>query len=223
MKVPDGTYVSNANVGCNMYCVKLNKSLYGLKQSGRIWYNRLKEFLLNKGYSNNDDYHYIVIHKSSIGFCIILVYVDYLNIIGIELDINEARDHLKMEFEMKDLDKTKFCLGLQLEHLPMGILVHQLTYVQKILEKFNMDKTYPSKTPMIIRALENDTDPFQPQQEGEEELGYEYPYLSTIRALMYLVNNTRPDIAFAVNLLARCSAAPTMRHWNGVKDVLQYL
>jgi hypothetical protein len=40
---------------------------------------------------------------------------------------------------------------------------------------------------------------------------------------MYLTNNTRLDIAFAVNLLARFSADPTIRHWNGVKDVLQYL
>jgi hypothetical protein len=54
-------------------------------------------------------------------------------------------------------------------------------------------------------------------------LGFKYPYLSVIGALMYLANNMRLDIAFVVNLLARFSAAPTMRHWNGVKDVLQYL
>jgi hypothetical protein len=84
------------------------------------------------------------------------VYVDDLNIISTELDINEARNHLKMKFEMKDLDKTKCCLGLQLEHLPMSILVHQSAYVQKILEKFNMDKVYQSKTLMVVRALEND-------------------------------------------------------------------
>jgi hypothetical protein len=108
MKVPDRISVPNANIGRNMYCIKLNKSLYGLKQSRRIWYNRLKEFLLNKGYSNNDDYHYVFIHESTTGFCIISVYVDDLNIIGTELDINKARDHLKMEFEMKDLGKTKF-------------------------------------------------------------------------------------------------------------------
>jgi hypothetical protein len=112
MKVPDGISVSNANVGRNMYCVKLNKSLYDLKQSGRMWYNRLKEFLLNKHYSNNDDCTCVFIHKSSTEFCIISIYVDDLNIIGAELNINEARDHLKTEFEMKDLGKTKFCLGL---------------------------------------------------------------------------------------------------------------
>jgi hypothetical protein len=54
-------------------------------------------------------------------------------------------------------------------------------------------------------------------------LGSEYPYLSAIRALMYITNNTRLDIAFAVNLLVRYSAAPTMCHWNGMKDVLRYL
>ncbi|KAL4032173.1 hypothetical protein IC575_005238 [Cucumis melo] len=40
---------------------------------------------------------------------------------------------------------------------------------------------------------------------------------------MYLANNTRPDIAFSVNLLARYSFSPTKRHWNGVKHVLRYL
>jgi hypothetical protein len=40
---------------------------------------------------------------------------------------------------------------------------------------------------------------------------------------MYLTNNTRPDITFAVNLLTRYSIAPTMRHWNGGKYVLRYL
>ena len=40
---------------------------------------------------------------------------------------------------------------------------------------------------------------------------------------MYLANSTRPDIAFAVNLLARHSAAPTKCHWTGAKQILRYL
>ena len=88
--------------------------------------------------------------KSSTGFCIISVCVDHLNIISNEPDINEAHHHLKTEFEMKDLGQTKFCLGLQLEHIPSGIFVYQAAYIEKNLEKFNMDKAHPTKTPMIV-------------------------------------------------------------------------
>ena len=223
MKVSDGISVPNKNAKHNMYCVKLNKSLYGLRQSGQMWYNRLSEFLLQKGYSNSADCPCVFIKKSSTGFCIISVYVDDLNIIGSTPDIDEARNHLKMEFEMKDLGKTKFCLGIQLEHLSSGIMVHQSAYIQKIMEKFNMDKSYPSKTPMVVRSLDVEKDPFRPRDDGEEVLGPEVPYLSAVGALMYLANCTRPDIAFAVNLLARHSAAPTKRHWSGVKNIFRYL
>ena len=94
MKVPDGISLPNPEANRNMYCIKLQKSLYGLKQSGRMWYNRLSEFLTLKGYTNNDDCPCVFIKKSSTGFCIISVYVDDLNIIGNETDINEARHHL---------------------------------------------------------------------------------------------------------------------------------
>jgi hypothetical protein len=76
---------------------------------------------------------------------------------------------------------------------------------------------------MIIRALEKDKDPFRLKQEGEEVLEAEYPYLSAIGERMYLENNTRPNIAFAVNYLARHSAAPTICHWNDIKNILRYL
>jgi hypothetical protein len=57
------------------------------------------------------------------------MYIDGLNIIGNQQDIDEACKHLKTEFELKDLGKTKFCLGLQLEHLSTRIFVHQFAYV----------------------------------------------------------------------------------------------
>ena len=131
--------------------------------------------------------------------------------------------YLKAEFEMKDLGKTKFCLGLQLEHLPEGVCVHQSTYTKRVLEKFNMSKCHPLKTPMVVWSLEADKDPFRSKGDDEEVLGPEVPYLSAIGALMYLANCTRPDIAFEVNLLARYSAAPTRRHWVGVKTILRHL
>ena len=63
----------------------------------------------------------------------------------------------------------------------------------------------------------------RPREEGEEVLGLHVPYLSDIGALMYLANNTRQDIEFTINLLARHSAAPTKRNWVGIKMVFRYL
>ncbi|GKB85450.1 hypothetical protein Tco_0957722 [Tanacetum coccineum] len=59
---------------------------------------------------------------------------------------------------------------------------------------------------MVGRSLNVDNDPFRPWEEDEDALGPEVPYLSAIGALMYLTNCTRPDISFAVNLLARFNA-----------------
>jgi hypothetical protein len=87
------------------------------------------------------------------------------------------------------------------------------------LKKFNIDKAY-SGTPMVVHTLENDKDPFRPKDEGKEVLGQEYSYVSAIGVLMYLANNIRPDITFAMNCLARHSVAPTMRHWNDMKNIL---
>ncbi|XP_074342536.1 secreted RxLR effector protein 161-like [Apium graveolens] len=76
---------------------------------------------------------------------------------------------------------------------------------------------------MVVRFLEPDKDPFRPRENDEDVLGPEIPYLGAIGALMYLANNTRPDIAFAVNLLARFSSAPMDRHWNEIKHIFRYL
>ncbi|GJY38765.1 retrovirus-related pol polyprotein from transposon TNT 1-94 [Tanacetum coccineum] len=152
--------------------------------------------------------------KTTFGFVIIAVYVDDLNTIGTSKEINEVVMHLKEEFEMKDLGKTKYCLGLQINHMPNGILVHQSNYTEKVLKHFNMDKAKSLSTPMVGRSLNVDNDPFHPCEEDEDVLGLEVPYLSAIGALMYLTNCTRPDISFAFNLSARFSSSPTKRHWN---------
>ncbi|KAL0553874.1 hypothetical protein IC582_007778 [Cucumis melo] len=165
MKMPEGfkipeSYNSNSRELCS---IKLQRSLYGLKQSRRMWYNCLSEYLLKEGYQNNPICPCVFIKKLQSGFAIIAVYVDDLNIIGTLEEISKAIEYLKKEFEMKNLE------------------------------------------------------------DNEELLGPEVPYLSAIGALMYLANNTRPDIAFSVNLLARYSSSPTKRHWNGVKHVFRYL
>ncbi|GJV43623.1 hypothetical protein Tco_1428159 [Tanacetum coccineum] len=76
---------------------------------------------------------------------------------------------------------------------------------------------------MVGRPLDRQLDPFRAKEHDEDILGHEIPYLSAIGALMYLASNTRPNIAFSVNLLARYSSEPTRRHWNGMKHIFCYL
>ena len=68
MKVSDEISIPNRNASHNMHCVKLQKSLYGLKQLGRMWYNQLSKYLLRKGYSNNNDSPCVFIRKSQTRF-----------------------------------------------------------------------------------------------------------------------------------------------------------
>ena len=65
-----------------MFSIKIQRSLYGLKQSERMWYNRLSEYLLKEGYVNNSICPCVFIKKSETGFAIIAVYVDDLNLVG---------------------------------------------------------------------------------------------------------------------------------------------
>ena len=70
------------------------------------------------------------------------MYVDDLNLVGTPKELTRTTNYLKKEFEMKDLGKTKFCLDLHIEHFPNGVLVHQSTYIKKVLKHFYMDKAH---------------------------------------------------------------------------------
>ncbi|KAM3249554.1 secreted RxLR effector protein like [Capsicum annuum] len=223
MKIPEGFKMPKAysSKPREMYSIRLQRSLYGLKQSGRMRYNRLSEYLSKEGYTNDEICPCVFIKKTTPEFVILAVYVDDINLIRMSIELQKAIDYLKKEFEMKDLGKTKLCLGLQIEHLTNVIFVHQSAYTEKVLKRLYMDGAHPLSTPMVFRSLDGNKDPFRPQEKNEELLGPEIPFLSTIGALMYLANTTKPDIL--VNLLARYSSAPTRRHWNGIKHIFRYL
>ena len=91
MKLPDGFNVpqSNDSKPRSAYSIRLKRSLYGLKQSGRMWYKRLSDYLIGKGYKNNELCPCVFIKRSSSGFVIVAVYVDDMNIIG---NLDEMRD-----------------------------------------------------------------------------------------------------------------------------------
>ena len=72
-----------------------------------------------------------------------------------------------------------------------------------------MNKTHFLSSPMVVHSLDVKNNQFRHYERGEELLGLEIPYLSSICTLMYLANCTRPDISFSVKLLAKYNFPPT--------------
>ena len=105
-----------------------------MKQSGRKWYNCLNEYIIEKRFENNEICLCIFIKKTTFGFAIVVVYVDDLNLVGNLEELVKTATYLKDEFEIKDLRKIKFYLGLQIEHLSNRKFIHQSTYKKKNLE-----------------------------------------------------------------------------------------
>jgi hypothetical protein len=155
-----------------------------------MWYNCLNEYLLKEGFENNPICPCVFIKKSKSGFVIIAVYVDDLNFVETPEELTKTTTYLKNEFEMKDLGKTKFCLGLQIEHFQNRILVHQSTYTEKVLKHFYMEKAHHLSTQMVVRSLDVKKYHFCPREDDKGIFGPEVPYLSAIGALMYLANCT---------------------------------
>ena len=142
---------------------------------------------MKEGYKNDPICPCVFIKKSKIVFAIIAVYVNDMNLIETPEELSKTIEYLKKEFEVKDLGKTKLCLGLKLAHKANEIIVHQSAYTKRILKHFYMDKAYPLSTLMVVRSLEPHKDLFYPTKPDEEIFGLEVPCLNAIGALMYLV------------------------------------
>lgn len=127
------------------------------------------------------------------------------------------------EFEMKDMGESRYIVGLELDYNSQGIILHQQGYIAQALKKFGQEQAKTPTTPLEIRSIEPNQDIYGPRREGEELLSSQYSYLELIGTLNYAAKQTRPDISFALSLLARSNHQPTLRHWNAAIRVLRYL
>jgi hypothetical protein len=182
---PKDTAVSSLIPTRRGLATRVLKALYGLKQSGRVWFQRFADEMISMGFTHDQISPCLFLKHKNDEFVIVAIYVDDINIFGTPDITEHTITLLKSSFEMKDLGNTQFCLGLQLDVLPTGILLHQMTYTEKILKQFNMHLAHPLSSPMVVRSLERDKDVYGKRCEHEPILGPETPYLSAIGALMY--------------------------------------
>ena len=93
---------------------KLNKSLYGLKQSGRNWNTTLEKYLTQNGFTKSKA-DTCLFTKSVNGEVVhLLVWVDDIIIAASnQKNLDETKTLLCEKFDMKDLGELKYFLGIQ--------------------------------------------------------------------------------------------------------------
>ena len=208
------TIPSNKSGSCTLVC-KLHKSLYGLRQSPRLWFSKLSNFLLSIGYvQSKADYSLFFLHQDDC-LTFILVYVDDLLLCGNSMHaINNLKSKLSQTFHMKDLGDLRYFLGIEIDRNNDGIFLCQKKYTSDILSEFGMNNCKPLQLPL-------DTHLKLTPEKGDP-LPDSTVYQRLIGKLIYLTI-TRPDICFSVQLLSQFMQKPTTVHLQSAKRVLRYL
>lgn len=202
IKIPQG--VKN----CKNKTLKLNRALYGLKESPRCWNETFNKFAENIGFTRSK--HDVCLYTKK--DCIMLVYVDDILITG--KDVEKTIVELKLQFNTRDMGNLSTFLGITYDFEKDKVRISQKPMINKILEKFRMENCNGASTP-----LEQN---FNVSQEEEEDI-IEVPYRELIGSLMYLSIGSRPDITYAVSYLSRYLDKPNKKVWNGAKRILRYL
>ena len=212
MKQPEGFIAKGKE---HLVC-KLNRSIYGLKQSPRCWNSVLDDKLKKMGFVQTTGDPCIYVAEEGEMF-IIAVYVDDILLAG-ESDqrMNEVKKGLAKQFEMKDMGELHHFLGVKIVQKPdlKEIWIGQEAYTKSVLQKFGMESSKSVSTP-----VECGTKLVKPTEDSERV--DQVRYQSAVGNLLYLSTKTRPDFAYAVSQLATFSAEPTKQHWTAVKRTMR--
>ncbi|KAK4388088.1 Retrovirus-related Pol polyprotein from transposon TNT 1-94 [Sesamum angolense] len=115
---------------------------------------------------------------------------------------------------MKDLGEADVILGVKIRKTENGFSLCQSHYIEKILKRFNCHEEIPVRTPYDPSiCLKKDNGDGVSQAE----------YAKIIGSVMFLMNYTRPDIAYAVSRLSRYTHNPNKEHWFALRRLLKYL
>ncbi|WJZ84648.1 hypothetical protein VitviT2T_004242 [Vitis vinifera] len=195
---------------------KLKKALYGLKQAPRAWYSRIEAYFIKEGFERCSCDHTLFI-KTGDGSKILIVslYVDDLIFTGNDESMFvKFKNSMKLEFDMTNLGKMKYFLGVEVLQNSEGIYISQRKYAKEVLKRFGMEESNSVKNPIVPgdRLTKN---------EGEVKVDAT-KYKQLVGSLMYLTA-TRPDLMYVVCLISRFMASPTEMHLQAAKRVLRYL
>jgi len=113
-------------------------------------------------------------------------------------------------FDMTNLGKMRFFLGIEVLQKPEGIFLCQQKYANDVLKKFAMFESKPVKSPIVPGSKVN--------KDVNGILVDDIYFKQIVGSLMYLTA-TRPNIMFSVSLISRYMSKPTELHMQAARRI----
>ena len=199
----------------NKVC-KLQKTIYGQKQSPRAWFGKFTKVMKSFGYSQcNQDHTLFFKYNRDNEITLVLVCVDDIIVIGNDTqEIITVKEKFFKVFDMKYLGILGSFLGMEISYSEKNIFISQQRYILNILTEIGFLDCKPISTPI---------DPnFRILLDEREEKTDQENYQRLVGKLIYL-STTRPDIAYSVNILSQFMHDPRINHLQLAHQVLRYL
>ena len=210
MRMPKGCGALSGKV------VRLNRSLYGLKQASRSWHKHLVTRLKSLGFEQNlaDACVFRLIEAGSVSV-IAVVHVDDIFAVGRKERCDRFCEDLGNLVPINNLGELRWYAGCHYSRDRVaGLLtISQKSFTEKTVKQFGV--TAGRNTPLS-------TDVFLEEFDEDEPDGV-WPFRELVGSLMWLSNQTRPDISNAVRSVARYAHAPKLKHWKAARGILEYL
>src|ERR1700678_2379706 len=130
---------------------KLRKSLYGLKQSGRQWYEKIHGTFIKMRFQNSYADACVYFWRGDAHVVYIALYVDDLLLVSSSLQrLLDIKKMLAASYEMKDLGEVRHILGIQVhrDRQARTLTIDQSAYIKTIVQRFGMWESRPVSTPM---------------------------------------------------------------------------
>lgn len=208
------------------HILRLKKSIYGLKQAGLNWYRCISEFLISIGFHVcSSDNCTFVKDKETTDIVIIIVYVDDILISARELQlINLTKDLIKRRFQIEDFGEINYYLGIAINRdITSGAYyMNQRGYIESLCDKFNI-KTNPSCNIPLPYQFQYNVNEYESLTEDEKNYVLNFPTRQLIGAINYIALCTRPDISYAISLLARYQDKPNLSTCKATVYLLKFL
>ena len=225
VRQPIGFEVPNSD---GMACL-CHKALYGLRQSGRAWYFEFKSTLLAIGFTIvvSDP---CVYYRSKDGqHTAIVTHVDDCQGLSSSTKERDAVHHelaKRYKYTVKPDPSRFLILGILVEKLADGSRKLSMPhYIDDLLNRFQLSDSPPLSTPLNTNVeLSVDKVSTHTNSDVETDSVARSPsYAAAVGGLMWPACTVRPDISFAVQLVARFTNNPTKEHWTAVIRILRYL